>query len=127
VTTKIKRGWRWLSPLFVILSRKLSEDKKMFVPNNDGSLRMVIDDVFMIKGRGVVVTGRVEAGTVKKGDRVVIEGVGVSITTEVMGVEAFRKADFVAQAGDNVGLLLRDVTNDQIKAGMVVAAIASNG
>ena len=92
----------------------------MFVPNNDGSLRMVIDDVFMIKGRGVVVTGRVERGTVQKGDRVVIEGDDISITTEVMGIEAFRKANFVAQAGDNVGLLLRDVTKDQIKAGMVV-------
>jgi len=90
------------------------------VPNSGDSLRMVIDDVFMIKGRGVVVTGRVESGTVKKGDRVVIEDEDISIMTVVGGVEAFRKVDFMAQVGDTVGLLLRDVAKEQIKAGMII-------
>ena len=100
----------------------------MFVPNSDGSLRLVIDDVFMIKGRGVVITGRVESGRVKKGDRVVITGEdGVSITTEVVGIEGFhREADFVARTGDDVGVVLRDVVREQIKAGMVITDAKSN-
>jgi elongation factor Tu len=70
----------------------------MFVPH--GSFRMQIEDVFTIKGRGTVITGRVESGSVKKGDRVVIVGAdGVSIMTEVVAAEAWRKSDFVAQAG----------------------------
>lgn len=93
----------------------------MFVPNNGGSFRMVIDDVFFIKGRGTVVTGRVESGTVKIGDTVVISRAdGNAITTQVMGVEGFRKPNFVAQVGDNCGLVLKDVEKGQLTAGMVV-------
>ncbi|MBX3084456.1 MAG: elongation factor Tu [Anaerolineae bacterium] len=93
----------------------------MFVPNNGGSFRMVIDDVFFIKGRGVVVTGKVESGTVKMGDKVVISGAnGVTIMTQVIGVEGFRKPNFVAQVGDNCGLVLKDVEKGQLTAGMVV-------
>ena len=83
---------------------------------------MPIEAVFSISGRGTVATGRCERGRVKIGDEVEIVGFGSNIKTTVTGVEMFRKEMKEAEAGDNVGLLLRGVKKDDIERGMVIAA-----
>jgi elongation factor Tu len=87
----------------------------------DKPFLMPIEDVFSITGRGTVGTGRVERGKVKVGDKV--ERVGIRETREVVvtGVEMFRKLLDDAQAGDNIGLLLRGVEKDDLERGMVLA------
>jgi elongation factor Tu len=83
---------------------------------------MPVEDVFTITGRGTVATGRVERGTVKVGDEVQIIGLQEEIKkTVVTGVEMFRKILDRAEAGDNVGLLLRGVDRDEIERGQVLA------
>jgi len=88
----------------------------------DRPFLMPVEDVFSITGRGTVATGRVERGRIKVGDKV--ERVGIRETKEVVvtGVEMFRKLLDDAQAGDNVGLLLRGMDKDDIERGMVLAA-----
>jgi elongation factor Tu len=88
----------------------------------DKPFLMPVEDVFSITGRGTVATGRIERGVVKVGDKV--ERVGIKDTTDtvVTGVEMFRKLLDVAEAGDNVGLLLRGLEKDDIERGMVLAA-----
>ena len=82
---------------------------------------MPVEDVFSISGRGTVATGRVESGAVKVGEEV--ERVGIKETRKVVvtGVEMFRKILDQAQAGDNVGLLLRGIDKEDIERGMVLA------
>ena len=87
----------------------------------DKPFLMPIEDVFSISGRGTVVTGRVERGTIKVGDEVEIVGFGPTQKTVVTGVEMFRKILDVGQAGDNVGLLLRGIKKDEVERGQVVA------
>ena len=88
----------------------------------DRPFLMPVEDVFTITGRGTVATGRVERGEVKMGDTVEIVGLKDEIkTTVVTGVEMFRKLLDSAQAGDNVGLLLRGVARTDIERGQVVA------
>ena len=83
---------------------------------------MPVEDVFSIKGRGTVVTGRVERGTLKKGEDVEIIGLQEeSIRTTVTGVEMFHKELDAATAGDNAGILLRGTTREEVQRGMVVA------
>jgi elongation factor Tu len=82
---------------------------------------MPIEDVFSITGRGTVVTGRVEQGMLDVGDQVEIVGLRDIQTTTVTGVEMFRKLLDEAQAGDNVGLLLRGIGKDDVERGQVVA------
>jgi elongation factor Tu len=82
---------------------------------------MAVEDVFSITGRGTVGTGRVERGTVKVGDEVERVGIRETRKTVVTGVEMFRKLLDYAQAGDNVGLLLRGVEKDDLERGMVLA------
>jgi elongation factor Tu len=82
---------------------------------------MPIEDVFSISGRGTVVTGRVERGTLKLGDDVDIVGFRETRTTKVTGIEMFRKEMDEAQAGDNVGVLLRGIGKDEVERGMVLA------
>jgi elongation factor Tu len=83
---------------------------------------MPIEDIFSITGRGTVVTGRVERGKVKVGETVEIVGIHPKIEkTVVTGVEMFRKLLDEGVAGDNVGLLLRGVTKDQVERGQVIA------
>lgn len=79
-----------------------------------------IEDVFTISGRGTVVTGRVEAGIVKVGDKVEIVGIRPTMETTITGVEMFRKELDQAQAGDNVGLLIRGIERDQVQRGQVI-------
>ena len=79
-------------------------------------------DVFTISGRGTVATGRIERGTIKKGDDVELIGFNKDpIKTTVTGLETFKKALDEAQAGDNAGILLRSVKKDDVKRGMVIA------
>jgi elongation factor Tu len=82
---------------------------------------MPVEDVFSITGRGTVGTGRVERGKVKVSDEVEIVGLGAKKKTVVTGVEMFRKLLDEAQAGDNVGLLLRGVDKEELERGMVLA------
>ena len=82
---------------------------------------MPVEDVFSITGRGTVGTGRVERGRVKVGDEVQLVGLGATKKTVVTGVEMFRKLLDEAQAGDNVGLLLRGVDKEELERGMVLA------
>ena len=82
---------------------------------------MPIEDVFAIKGRGTVVTGRVERGQVKKGEEVEIVGLRETRTTIVTGTEMFRKELDVVQAGDNAGILLRGIERTDVERGQVLA------
>ena len=86
----------------------------------DKPFLMPIEDVFSITGRGTVVTGRVEQGMLNSGDTVEIVGIRDTQTTTVTGVEMFRKLLDEAQAGDNVGLLLRGTGKDDVERGQVV-------
>jgi len=87
----------------------------------DKPLLMSVEDVFSITGRGTVATGRVERGTVKVGDEVEIVGLKPTRKTVVTGVEMFRKLLDQAQAGDNIGTLLRGIDKNEIERGMVLA------
>jgi len=82
---------------------------------------MPIEDVFSIKGRGTVVTGRVERGKIKVNEEIEIVGIKATQKTVITGVEMFRKTLDEAIAGDNVGLLLRGVEKHQVERGQVIA------
>ena len=87
----------------------------------DQAFLMPIEDVFSIEGRGTVVTGRVERGTIKVGEEVEIIGIRPTQKTPVTGVEMFRKLLDQGQAGDNVGCLLRGTKKEDVERGMVLA------
>ncbi len=87
----------------------------------DKPFLMSVEDIFSITGRGTVATGRVERGKVKVGEEVEIVGIKPTKKTVVTGVEMFRKLLDEAEAGDNVGLLLRGVEKDDIERGQVIA------
>jgi len=91
----------------------------------DKPFLMPIEDVFSIKGRGTVVTGRVTRGKVKVNETVEIVGIKATQSTVVTGVEMFRKLLDEGLAGDNVGLLLRGIEKNQVERGQVVAAPGS--
>lgn len=87
----------------------------------DKPFLLPIEDVFSIKGRGTVVTGRVERGIVKVNEEVEIVGIKGTKKTIVTGVEMFRKSLDQGQAGDNIGVLLRGVEKDEVERGQVLA------
>jgi elongation factor Tu len=87
----------------------------------DRPFLMPIEDVFGIKGRGTVVTGRVERGQVKAGEEVEIVGMGERRRVVVTGVEMFQKTLDAGQAGDNVGCLLRGVERTEVQRGQVLS------
>ena len=87
----------------------------------DKPFLMPVEDVFSIKGRGTVATGRIEQGIVHLNDEVEIVGLKASQKTVVTGIEAFKKSLDQGQAGDNAGLLLRGIERDQIERGQVIA------
>jgi elongation factor Tu len=91
----------------------------------DKPFLMPVEDVFSIKGRGTVATGRVERGQIKVNEEVEIVGLKDTTKSVITGVEMFRKTLDEAQAGDNVGLLLRGVERTDIERGQVVAATGS--
>ena len=86
---------------------------------------MPVEDVFGIKGRGTVATGRIEQGVVNSGEEVEIVGLTDTRTTVVTGVEMFKKTLPTGEAGDNVGCLLRGIDRDEIARGQVLAAPGS--
>ena len=87
-----------------------------------GSFGMTVEDVFSITGRGTVVTGRVQAGTVSAGEQVLLSRAGQPLLqVEVTAVDMFHKFMQTAKAGDNVGLLLRGIKRDQVLKGDVVS------
>ena len=105
---------------------ELMEQVDAYVPeperDTDKPFMMPVEDVFSITGRGTVATGRVERGQVRVGDEVEIVGIEEETSkTTVTGVEMFRKLLDYAEAGDNVGTLLRGVTRDQIQRGQVLS------
>ncbi|HEY4543420.1 MAG TPA: elongation factor Tu [Tissierellaceae bacterium] len=105
----------------------LMEEVDAYIPaperDTDKPFLMPVEDVFSITGRGTVATGRVERGIVKTGDEVEIIGMSEAPKKVVVtGVEMFRKLLDEAQAGDNIGALLRGVTREDIERGQVLAA-----
>ena len=89
--------------------------------DTDKPFLMSIEDVFTITGRGTVVTGRVERGTLKLNDEVEIVGIKPTQKTVVTGIEMFRKQLDFAQAGDNAGVLLRGTAREDVERGQVLA------
>jgi elongation factor Tu len=104
---------------------KLLDAIDSFIPTPsrplDKTFLMPIEDVFTITGRGTVVTGAINQGTVHVGDKVQLVGIKDTRDTTVTGVEMFRKMMDEGQAGDNVGLLLRGIDREMVERGMVVA------
>jgi len=117
-------GAKWDDPVFNSI-HELLEACDTYIPEpkreTDKPFLMPIEDVFSITGRGTVGTGRVERGIIKQGEEVEIVGFGETRKTVVTGVEMFRKLLDQAQAGDNVGLLLRGVDKDSLERGMVLS------
>ncbi|NOY88454.1 MAG: elongation factor Tu, partial [FCB group bacterium] len=110
-------AFKSIEELLTALDEYIPEPKR----DTDKPFLMPVEDVFSITGRGTVGTGRVERGIVKQGDEVEIIGIRETRKTVVTGVEMFRKLLDQAQAGDNVGLLLRGVDKNDLERGMVVA------
>ena len=116
-----QRDCEWCGPIW-----KLMDEVDAYIPtpdrDTDKPFLMPIEDVFTITGRGTVVTGRVERGQVKVGDEVQIVGLQDDIRkTVVTGVEMFRKMMDYAEAGDNIGCLLRGVDRKEVERGQVLA------
>ena len=112
-------------PKWVAKVEELMDTVDSYIPtperDNAKPFLMPIEDVFTITGRGTVVTGRVERGSVKVGDTVEIIGIKDTQSSVVTGVEMFRKLLDYAEAGDNIGVLLRGINRDQVQRGQVLA------
>ena len=91
----------------------------------DQPFLMSVEDVFNIEGRGTVATGRVERGVLKKMEEVEIVGIRPTAKTTVTDIEMFRKLLDTAEAGENVGLLLRGIKKDDVERGQVIAKVGS--
>jgi elongation factor Tu len=106
----------------VELMKTVDEYVPQPVREKDKPFLMPVEDVFSIKGRGTVVTGRIERGTIKVGEPIEIIGLQEEkLSTVCTGVEMFHKLLDAGEAGDNVGLLLRGIERDQVQRGMVLA------
>jgi elongation factor Tu len=103
------------------LMKKVDEYIPLPQRDIDKPFLMPVEDVFSIKGRGTVATGRIERGQIKVGEEIEIVGIKQSKKSTVTGVEMFRKTLDSGQAGDNVGILLRGVEKDDIERGQVLA------
>ena len=110
----------WVDKIFALMD---AVDDYIPTPERDieKTFLMAIEDVFSITGRGTVATGRIERGVVKVGDNVEIIGIKDTQTTTITGIEMFQKTLEEGFAGDNVGILLRGVTRENIERGMVLA------
>ncbi len=91
----------------------------------DKPFLMPVEDIFSISGRGTVVTGRIERGTVKMEEEIEIVGIRPTVARVVTGIEMFNKLLDAGQAGDNVGILLRGTKREEVERGQVLAAKAS--
>jgi len=117
-----KRGDNpWVDKIFALMD---AVDEYIPTPERDveKTFLMAIEDVFSITGRGTVATGRIERGVIKVGENVEIVGLSAdTTTTTITGIEMFQKTLDEGFAGDNVGILLRGVTREDIERGMVLA------
>ncbi len=107
------------------LAKALDEYIPMPVREIDKPFLMPIEDIFSIEGRGTVVTGRIERGTIKVGEEVEIVGIKPTSKTTVTGIEMFNKQLDQGQAGDNAGILLRGTKKEDIHRGQVLAKTGS--
>ena len=111
-------------PVWVAKVEELMDIVDEYIPtpvrDTDKPFLMPVEDVFTITGRGTVATGRVERGQVKVGDQIEIVGIHDTLTSVVTGVEMFRKLLDYAEAGDNIGVLLRGINRDQVQRGQVL-------
>lgn len=89
---------------------------------SSGSFRLVVEDVFFITGRGTVVTGKVETGSVSVGDAVSIHSGASTLAATVGGLEVFRKQLTTAHVGENVGVILGGIGRDDVQRGAVLTA-----
>lgn len=122
---KTQRGEdEWVDRIY-----KLMDAVDSYIPTPERELDkpflMVVEDVFSIKGRGTVATGKIERGKVKVGDTVELVGLKGTRSTTVIGVEMFKQLLDEGIAGDNVGLLLRGIQKDDVERGMAIAAPGS--
>ena len=112
-------------PVWVAKVEELMDTVDDYIPtpvrDNDKPFLMPVEDVFTITGRGTVATGRVERGQVRLNDTVEIVGIKDTLSSVVTGVEMFRKLLDYAEAGDNIGVLLRGITRYQVERGQVLA------
>jgi elongation factor Tu len=119
-----KKDCQWCGPIL-----ELMEKVDSYIPTpkreTEKPFLMPIEDVFSIKGRGTVVTGRVARGKVKVSEEIEIVGLKETKKTIVTGVEMFRKLLDEGQAGDNIGVLLRGIEKDDVQRGQVLAAPGS--
>lgn len=118
---KMPRGEdKWVDKIY-----ELMEAVDSYIPTPerdiDKPFLMAVEDVFSIKGRGTVATGRIERGKVKVGDSVELVGIRNTRTTTVTGIEMFKKSLDEGMAGDNAGVLLRGLEKEDIERGMVIA------
>jgi len=116
-----KKECQWCGPILALMEKV---DEYIPLPKRDVEkpFLMPVEDVFSIKGRGTVVTGKVSRGVLKVNEEVEIVGLSEKTKkTVVTGVEMFRKSLDEAMAGDNVGLLLRGVEKDEVQRGQVIA------
>lgn len=115
-----KRDCQWCGPIW-----KLMDSVDQYIPlpqrEKDKPFKMPIEDVFSIKGRGTVPTGRVERGVIKAGDEVEIVGLKETRKVVAISLEMFHKTMNEAEAGDAVGVLLRGIDRDEIERGQVLA------
>jgi elongation factor Tu len=111
---------KWVDKIY-----ELMEAVDAYIPTPerdiDKPFLMAVEDVFSIKGRGTVATGRIERGKVKVGDSVELVGIRNTRTTTVTGIEMFKKSLDEGMAGDNAGVLLRGLEKEDIERGMVIA------
>jgi elongation factor Tu len=115
---------RWVQSIVDLLD---AVDRYVPVPERELAkpFLMPIENVLTISGRGTVVTGAIERGTLKVGDAVEVVGLGPTLSTVATGLETFGKSLALAEAGDNAAILLRGVKRDQVRRGQVVAVPGS--
>ncbi len=118
------RDCQWCGPIWQLLD---AIDEYIPIPPRpkDQPFLLPIEDVFSIKGRGTVVTGRVERGVLRPGDEVEIVGIRETRKTVVTSIEMFHKSLSEAEPGDAIGCLLRGIERDEVERGMVLAAPGS--
>jgi len=116
--TESEIGEKAIMKLIAALDASIPDPKREL----DKPFLISVEDVFTITGRGTVATGRVERGRVKVGDAAEIVGLQDTKKSVVTGIEMFRKVMDEAQAGDNVGILLRGIEKDQVERGQVICA-----
>jgi len=119
-----KRECQWCGAIWKLLDT-IDEHIPTPVRPKDEPFLMPVEDVFSIKGRGTVATGRVERGVIRPGDEVDIVGLGETRRTVVTSLEMFHKTLNEAEPGDAVGCLLRGLERDEVQRGMVLAAKGS--